>query len=61
MSKFKISDNIKNLGTENAFVVKLQAGVPFILADDLSRNRGDVAGTLMGKTHASVWKKIDEK
>ena len=30
---------------ENAWVVKLQAGVPFCLADDLSRNRGDVAGS----------------
>jgi len=30
---------------ENAWVVKLQAGIPFCLADDLSRNRGDVAGS----------------
>ena len=31
---------------ENAFVVKLAAGITFVLADDASRNRGDVAGTL---------------
>ena len=30
---------------ENAWVVKLAAGIPFCLADDSSRNRGDVTGT----------------
>jgi len=29
---------------ENAFIIKLTAGVPFILSSDASRNRGDVVG-----------------
>ena len=31
-------------GLENAFVVKIIKGVPFILGSDASRNRGDVVG-----------------
>jgi len=38
---------------ENAFVVKLQAGVPFMLADDTSRNRGDVTGTFNESNYLS--------
>jgi hypothetical protein len=38
--------SISGSDLENAFVVKLAAGIPFVLADDASRNRGDVAGTL---------------
>ena len=38
---------------ENAWVVKLQAGVPFLLADDLSRNRGDVTGSFSEANYLS--------
>ena len=38
---------------ENAFVVKLQAGAPFMLADDTSRNRGDVTGTFNESNYLS--------
>jgi hypothetical protein len=37
--------SVSSSNLENAFVVKLIAGVPFVLADDASRNRGDVTGT----------------
>lgn len=38
---------------ENAFVVKLTAGVPFILSNDDSRNRGDMAGTVNATNYAN--------
>jgi len=38
---------------ENAFVVKLAAGIPFILANDDSRNRGDMAATVNAVNYAA--------
>ena len=38
---------------ENTFVVKLAAGIPFCLADDASRNRGDVTGTFNESNYLS--------
>jgi hypothetical protein len=38
---------------ENAFVVKLSAGIPFILSNDDSRNRGDMAATVNASNYAA--------
>ena len=38
---------------ENGFVVKLTAGVPFILSNDDSRNRGDMAGGVDATNYAA--------
>ena len=38
---------------ENAWVVKLTAGIPFILSNDDSRNRGDMAGTVNASNYAA--------
>ena len=38
---------------ENGFVVKLTAGIPFILSNDDSRNRGDMAATVNASNYAS--------
>ena len=38
---------------ENAFVIKLTAGVPFILSNDDSRNRGDMAATVNATNYAA--------
>ena len=38
---------------ENTFVVKLAADIPFCLADDASRNRGDVTGTFNESNYLS--------
>ena len=38
---------------ENAFVIKLTAGIPFILSNDDSRNRGDMAATVNATNYAA--------
>ena len=38
---------------ENGFVVKLTAGVPFMLSNDDSRNRGDMAATVNASNYAA--------
>tara|TARA_R110001599_G_scaffold58318_5_gene160780 strand:+ start:1180 stop:1680 length:501 start_codon:yes stop_codon:yes gene_type:complete len=38
---------------ENAFCVKLTSGIPFILSNDDSRNRGDMAGTVNASNYAA--------
>jgi len=38
---------------ENAFVIKLTAGIPFILSRDDSRNRGDMAATVNATNYAA--------
>jgi len=38
---------------ENGFVIKLTPGIPFILSNDDSRNRGDVLDTLNAANYAT--------
>ena len=45
--------DLSNNNIENGWVVKLTAGIPFILSNDDSRNRGDMAGTVNATNYAN--------
>ena len=45
--------DLSNDNIENGWVVKLTAGIPYILANDDSRNMGNMAGTFNESNHQS--------